>query len=169
MAKGTPLTVLAPMRIEQLAIKRGAITATVLRTGMGPQKATSFAADPTRHAIAAGAPVAVVGVAGALVDDLKPGDVVVADSLVSTDGTISVDLPGAPLVASALAAAGIPSRVGPLSCAHVIIKGAAAPGSPSSPARSARRARCWSRTSPTWPPTRRTSSAGTASPSSPTR
>lgn len=117
------LTVLAPMRIEHVAVKRGATSATVLRTGMGPEKATAFATGDGGRQIAAGAPVAVVGVAGALTDDLKPGDIVVADSLVSTDGKISVQLPGAPLVASALAAAGIASRIGPLSCAHVIIKG----------------------------------------------
>ncbi|WP_116998678.1 4-hydroxy-3-methylbut-2-enyl diphosphate reductase [Desertimonas flava] len=117
------LTVLAPMRIEHVAIKRGATSATVLRTGMGPAKASAFAAGEGRRRIDPAGPIAVVGVAGALSDDLKPGDIIVADSLVSTDGKISVDLPGAPLVASALAAAGITSRIGPLSCAHVIIKG----------------------------------------------
>lgn len=117
------LTVLAPMRIEHVAIKRGATTTAVLRTGMGPAKAAAFVAGDDARRIAPGSPVAVVGVAGALAADLKPGDVIVADSLVSTDGKISIDLPGAPLVASALAAAGIDARIGPLSCAHVIIKG----------------------------------------------
>lgn len=123
MADRRPLTVLAPTRLEHAAIRRGATTARVLRSGMGPKHAAAFAERARGPELEPGAPVAVVGVAGALAADLAPGDVIVADSLVATDGTISVDLPGAPLVASALAAAGITARTGPLACAPVIVKG----------------------------------------------
>ncbi len=114
----TPLQVLAPMRIEAAAARRRATTAVVHRTGMGPARAASFALD-----VAPAAPVAVLGVAGALTAELAPGDVVVASSLTSTDGEITIDLPGADLVAAALTAAGLPARTGPIACAAEIVKG----------------------------------------------
>jgi 4-hydroxy-3-methylbut-2-enyl diphosphate reductase len=118
------LCVLAPLRTEVSAVRRSAATATVHRTGMGPKRSRRAAAqlaselDPTR-------PVAIVGFCGALTTDLRPGDIVVADTVSSPSGDIWLDLPGAELVAAELMARGLPARVGPILSTDQVVTGEA--------------------------------------------
>jgi 4-hydroxy-3-methylbut-2-enyl diphosphate reductase len=68
--------------------------------------------------------VAVAGVAGALVDGLVPGDVVVADRILDHHGQpVSARLVGAPLVAAALRRQGLTVRVGPIVSTPHEVKG----------------------------------------------
>jgi 4-hydroxy-3-methylbut-2-enyl diphosphate reductase len=72
------LLVLAPLRIEALAARRGAPSAEVIRTGMGAARSQAAAGQVVDRP---GRAVAVLGFCGALTDDLEPGDVVLADEL----------------------------------------------------------------------------------------
>jgi 4-hydroxy-3-methylbut-2-enyl diphosphate reductase len=69
------LLVLTPLRIEAFAARR---CSHVLRTGMGPERARTAAAVAAHRPARA---VAVLGFCGALSDELRPGDVVLADEL----------------------------------------------------------------------------------------
>jgi hypothetical protein len=79
-----------PLRLERNAVRRAGRNMRLVRTGMG--RAATL--PPTR------APVLVAGVAGGLAPEVRPGDVVVADSV--TDGRRRIDIPSAPLLAAAL-------------------------------------------------------------------
>jgi 4-hydroxy-3-methylbut-2-en-1-yl diphosphate reductase len=104
-----PLLVLAPMRIEELAL-RGLSDARVLRTGMGPAKARLAAA----RALAVDAEaVAVAGLCAGVAPELRPGDVVCATEL-RRDGAEPVPVPGSALLAAALRRRGLRVHVGPL-------------------------------------------------------
>ena len=92
--------VCTPLRIEQAAL-RGAVTATVLRTGAGPS-----------GRIDAAGPVLVAGVAGALTNQLRPGDLVVAEELRTTDSATPSH--AAVLLLGALRRLGLPVHLGPL-------------------------------------------------------
>jgi 4-hydroxy-3-methylbut-2-en-1-yl diphosphate reductase len=72
------LLVVAPLRLEALAIKAGGRKLRIQKTGMGP--ARSHAAVPGLRSDPAAA-LAVMGVCGGLDDHCEPGDVVVADEL----------------------------------------------------------------------------------------
>jgi 4-hydroxy-3-methylbut-2-enyl diphosphate reductase len=79
------LLVLAPLRIEALAARRGAPQADVFRTGMGAERSRLAAgAAASRPARA----VAVLGFCGALDDSLEPGSVVIADELRGAGGPV---------------------------------------------------------------------------------
>jgi 4-hydroxy-3-methylbut-2-en-1-yl diphosphate reductase len=128
------VTVCAPLRVEARALRRGlagvheaAVPAEsgeaapaqlrVVRTGYGPARAAAAAAM-----IAGSAPraVAVGGVAGALTDDLRVGDLVVAAE-VSYGGT-TVRCPSAPLLAGELRRAGLRASVGPIATVDRLIR-----------------------------------------------
>jgi 4-hydroxy-3-methylbut-2-enyl diphosphate reductase len=112
------LLVLAPLRIEALAARHAG--ATVMRTGMGPDRAAAAARA------AAGEParaVAVIGFCGALDPDLEPGDLVVADELRGANGPIACD--GAEAMEGALQRAGLKTRRGPLVSVRKITRGSA--------------------------------------------
>lgn len=79
-----------PLRVERHAVRAAVRSLRVVRTGMGG----AATLEPTRD------PVLVAGVAGGLAPAVRPGDVVVADSV--TDGRDRIDLPSAPLLATAL-------------------------------------------------------------------
>jgi len=68
-----------PLRLESVAARRGARTAGVVRTGMGPRRSAAFAAGGHRVARHRGA--VVLGLGGALGGGPMPGDVVVADEV----------------------------------------------------------------------------------------
>ena len=70
--------VLAPLRLEALAIRAGARRLRIRKTGMG--RARSHAAAAQLHSDPAAALV-VMGVCGGLDEDCQPGDVVIADEL----------------------------------------------------------------------------------------
>ena len=115
------LLVFAPMAIEAAALRRAVQSvpgARVLRTGMGPARARQVA----QSALAASAgPVAVAGFCGALIDDLAPGDVVVASEVRTPDGQV-IPCSSGPVVA-ALRSAGISRvQVGTIASADHIVR-----------------------------------------------
>jgi 4-hydroxy-3-methylbut-2-en-1-yl diphosphate reductase len=92
--------VCTPLRSERAALWH-AVSAPVVRTGMGPS-----------GRIDAAGPVLVAGVAGALTDELRPGDLVVADELRSARSTLPCH--AAPLLFGAVQRLGLRVRLGPL-------------------------------------------------------
>ena len=96
----TSAVVCTPLGVEQAAL-RGAVSAAVLRTGAGP----SGRVDAT-------GPVLVAGVAGALTNQLRPGDLVVAEELRTADSTTPSH--AAALLLGALRRLGLPVHLGPL-------------------------------------------------------
>jgi 4-hydroxy-3-methylbut-2-en-1-yl diphosphate reductase len=96
----TSAVVCTPLRSERAALWH-AVSASVVRTGRGP----------ARRLDATG-PVLVAGVAGALTDDLRPGDIVVADQLRTADAVIGSF--SATLVFGALRRLGLTVRLGAL-------------------------------------------------------
>ena len=100
------LTVLCPLAMEARAARRGIRgEAKVVCTGMGP--------DRSRRVEPESGPVAVVGMGGAVVDGIEPGDVVVATE-VSADDVVSIGLPQAETVAKSLEEAGFAVHTGPV-------------------------------------------------------
>ena len=93
------LLVLAPLRLEANAVRRGLTnpTSRVLHTGMGATRARRSAGKRQPHPFGA---MVVMGTAAGLGDDLSPGDLVVASEV--TDGETTVALPGADLLAAEL-------------------------------------------------------------------
>ncbi len=117
---------LAPLRLEALAVRRGAPGVRVERIGMGPDRATSARVRLSRL-LPAGQPVVLFGVAGALECGLKPGDVVVASELGSLGSDETTELPDAADVAQVLRRA-LTSRtttvhVAPVVCSAKVIHG----------------------------------------------
>src|SRR5260370_25240427 len=106
---GTGLLVLAPMLLEANAVRRGLTqqASQVRRAGVGQGRASKVGLDSQLGSFST---VIVMGTAAALDDDLSPGDLVVATEV--TDGTSSVPLPGAVLLAAALRRAGLRARGG---------------------------------------------------------
>ncbi len=105
------LLLLAPMGLEARALRRGAPEARIVRTGMGPRRARATAA---RVAGGEEPAVAVVGFAGALTPELKPGDVVVATELRRRDGSTVARCHGAGVIAGMLARRGFLTHTGPI-------------------------------------------------------
>ncbi|WP_238430793.1 4-hydroxy-3-methylbut-2-enyl diphosphate reductase [Frankia nepalensis] len=107
------LVVAAPMRVEAMAASRSGLPpdTVVVRTGMGPERASR-----ANQAVRAAKPdaVAVVGVAGGLGPQVRPGDVIVASEVRTGDGTVTGRCPSAPLLAGELRRAGLTVHVGPV-------------------------------------------------------
>ena len=114
------LLALVPLRVEARAVGRGASGLRVERTGAGPARAAAAAA---RMASLPGKAMVVAGVAGALVNDLHPGDLVVADRVVDDHGQLVTDLPSATLLASALRRAGLQARTGTIASTDSLVRG----------------------------------------------
>jgi 4-hydroxy-3-methylbut-2-enyl diphosphate reductase len=106
---GTGLLVLAPLRLEANAVRRGLNQpgSRVQHAGMGASRAAKSAGQSQPHPFGA---LAVMGTAAGLSDDLRPGDLVVATEV--TDGETTVRLPGADLLAAELRRAGLSARAG---------------------------------------------------------
>ena len=122
---GAGLLVLCPLRLEARAVSSASVGATVVRTGAGMSKAAA-AADRALAGRAPG-PVAVAGVAGALVDGLEPGTLVVADRVVdAADGALVAELPSAALIAAALRRRGLPVVVGTVASSERLVRGSKA-------------------------------------------
>jgi 4-hydroxy-3-methylbut-2-enyl diphosphate reductase len=107
--------VAAPLRVEEVLIRSAARGALVRRTGMGP--------DRSRASVAglAGAPghsLLVLGFCGGLDAQARPGEVIVADEVLSaTDeghAPLRVACHGAEELLSALTSAGLTARRGPI-------------------------------------------------------
>jgi 4-hydroxy-3-methylbut-2-enyl diphosphate reductase len=105
----TGLLVLAPLRLEANAVRRGLTqpTSHVRRTGMGATRSRKSAAQSKPGPFSA---MVVMGTAAGLAADLSPGDLVVATEV--TDGETTVELPGADLLAAELRRAGLNARAG---------------------------------------------------------
>jgi len=84
-ADAASLLVLAPLRVEAFALRRGAPELRVVRTGMGPARARHAASlwrtGPETSLV-------IAGLCGALDPALRPGDVVVPSVLRSPDGSL---------------------------------------------------------------------------------
>lgn len=118
-AHNARLLVIAPLRIERAAVRRGLPEALVLRSGMGAARARSTALVAARIPAAA---VAVAGFCGAVAGGLLPGDVVVASEVRGPAGVTRCA--SGPLVA-ALAALGIERiHVGPVASVDHLVRGA---------------------------------------------
>jgi 4-hydroxy-3-methylbut-2-en-1-yl diphosphate reductase len=118
-ARNARLLVIAPLRIERAALRRGLPEAVVLRSGMGAARARATAL------LAAHIPadaVAVAGFCGAVAGGLRAGDVVVANEVRGPEGVIRCA--SGPVVA-ALSALGIERvQVGPVASVDHLVRGA---------------------------------------------
>jgi 4-hydroxy-3-methylbut-2-enyl diphosphate reductase len=109
------LTLLTPLRTEFVSARRGAPSARVVRTGMGPARSRSAARllEPELDTLGA---VVVLGVGGGLREGQVAGDVVVASQIAEVhDGVVAepwVSLPGADGIASLLADEELRASVG---------------------------------------------------------
>jgi 4-hydroxy-3-methylbut-2-en-1-yl diphosphate reductase len=93
-------------RWYERAALRGVVSAPLIRTGR-----------VRSQRMAAAGPLLIAGLAAALTDDLRPGDLVVADELRTPGGVIAS--PAGPLVYGAVHRLGLRARLGPvLSTAH---------------------------------------------------
>jgi 4-hydroxy-3-methylbut-2-enyl diphosphate reductase len=110
---GDGLLICSPMRIEARAVRRGALHATVLRTGYGTTRAAGFAEEVTHESFCQ---LVIMGVGAALTADLSPGDLVVATEV---GGTLC---PSAPLVAGELRRAGFTVHLGPVVTVDHLVK-----------------------------------------------
>ena len=108
-----PGTVCTPLHSERAAL-RGAVSAAVVRTGRGPRH---------RYDDAASGPLAVVGVAGALTDDLRPGDLVVAGEIRRSGSELLS--PAGVLLHGELLRLGLPAHLGPVFSAARVVTGRA--------------------------------------------
>jgi 4-hydroxy-3-methylbut-2-en-1-yl diphosphate reductase len=118
-ATGAGLLVLAPLRLEANAVRRGLRqpTSRVRRTGMGAAKAARVAGEGKPQSFG---PMIVMGTAAGVDPDLKPGDLVVASEV--SDGAAVVSLPGADLLAAELRRAGLPARAGKLATVRGLVR-----------------------------------------------
>jgi 4-hydroxy-3-methylbut-2-en-1-yl diphosphate reductase len=115
------LLVLAPMMLEANAVRRGLTqpTSRVQRAGVGSTRAGKVALASQSESFGA---MVVMGTAAGLTDELSPGDLVVATEV--TDGTITVKLPGAVMLAGELRRAGLRARAGKMvTVSHLVRPG----------------------------------------------
>jgi 4-hydroxy-3-methylbut-2-enyl diphosphate reductase len=110
------LIIATPLRVEQAAARRRAAGATVVRTGMG-----RGASERSRGRLAGRGPLAVLGLAGGLSAEVRPGDVVVASEV--RDGATVVSCPTAPVLAGALRRLGLVVHVGPIATVAKVADG----------------------------------------------
>jgi 4-hydroxy-3-methylbut-2-enyl diphosphate reductase len=113
------LLVLAPLRLEANAVRRGLTNpaSRVQHTGMGATRARRSAVKSQPLSFGA---MVVMGTAAGLSTDLSPGDLVVASEV--TDGETTVALPGADLLAAELRRAGLTARAGRLITVQKLVK-----------------------------------------------
>ncbi|HVT66670.1 MAG TPA: 4-hydroxy-3-methylbut-2-enyl diphosphate reductase, partial [Trebonia sp.] len=119
---GADLLVLAPLRVEASAVRRGLTrpSSQVMHTGMGATRAKKSAGKSKPASFRGG--VVVMGTAAGLTADLSPGDLVVATEV--TGGETTVRLPGADLLAAELRRAGLNARAGRLVTVQKLVKSA---------------------------------------------
>jgi 4-hydroxy-3-methylbut-2-en-1-yl diphosphate reductase len=115
--------VFTPLALERFAI-RGIAQApgiSVVRTGMGPERAKRAAREVFTDSIKTVDAIAVLGFCGALVGDLQPGAVVVADAVTTSDR--SHPCAGAGWIADKLRRAGVTATRGVVHCTDHIVRG----------------------------------------------
>jgi 4-hydroxy-3-methylbut-2-en-1-yl diphosphate reductase len=115
------LLVLAPLRLEARAVRRGLreSSSRILRTGMGATRASKVVKESQPSPFSA---TVVMGTAAGVAEDLRPGDLVVATEV--SDGITTVQLPGADLLAAELRRAGLPARAGKIATVPKLVKAA---------------------------------------------
>jgi 4-hydroxy-3-methylbut-2-enyl diphosphate reductase len=101
-----------PLRVEWAALRPAARFFRLVRTGMG--RAAVLA--PTSE------PVLIAGVAGGLAPEVRPGDLVVADSV--TDGTHRIELPSGEALAGLLRSLGLTVHCGSIRTEDRVVTGA---------------------------------------------
>ena len=111
-----PLLLLVPLRIEQLALGEGR-GLTVIRTGMGPDRARIAAARALAHSAAA---VAVAGLCAGIDPALEAGDVVCPTELLGDDGT-TADVAESAVLLDALRRRGLRVHAGTLASTDRIL------------------------------------------------
>jgi len=118
-ASSAGLLVFAPLRLEASAVRRGlrAPASRVRRTGMGATRAAKSVRDSNPGPFGA---MIVMGTAAGVSPDLRPGDLVVATEV--SDGSSTVTLPGADLLAAELRRAGLPARAGKLATVPMLVR-----------------------------------------------
>jgi 4-hydroxy-3-methylbut-2-enyl diphosphate reductase len=97
---------LAPMRVEEVFVRRGARRAEVQRIGIGPVRATAARVRLTR-ALDPGRPVVLLGLGGGLRAGQRPGDIVVASELSALDSDETIALGHAGAVAERIEGFGL--------------------------------------------------------------
>lgn len=114
-AEGQGLLVLAPLRIEAEAVRRGLRqpASRVVRAGMRGSRVKGSTNDPFGSMV-------VMGTCAGLSDDLSAGDLVVATEV--GDGERTVKLPGAALLAGELRRAGLTVHAGPMKTVGRLVK-----------------------------------------------
>jgi 4-hydroxy-3-methylbut-2-en-1-yl diphosphate reductase len=113
------LLVCSPLGVEARAVRRGARNgAVVRRTGYGARKS---AAQASRLRGEDFGMLAVAGVGGSLLAELRPGDVVVGAEVTGTDGTLAC--PSAPLLAGELRRAGLRAAIGKIATVPKLVLG----------------------------------------------
>jgi 4-hydroxy-3-methylbut-2-enyl diphosphate reductase len=108
-----------------LWLEAKAVGGKVAVVGVGPRRALARIAA-IGPSVPEDQPIAVTGVAGALVAGLQPGDVVVANELRTVDGRVIRTLPGAELLAAELARVGLNARTGPIVSSSSVVRSPAA-------------------------------------------
>ena len=106
---------------EKAAVRLGAPKARVVRFGMGAKAAKAAAENAALQF--AGSFVVVVGFSGALTDDLRPGDLVVASSLSSVGDDETFPVSSAVQAVDVLSTAGIDVRFAPIVTAPRLVSG----------------------------------------------
>lgn len=118
-ARPPALCIAAPLRVEALALRGAVPGATVVRTGMGPQRSRAAAGALGARRCSA---LAVAGLCGALDERLAPGAVLVASALRGPDGE-RVALDPGPLLA-ALARRGVEAHAAVIAGSPAVAAGA---------------------------------------------
>jgi 4-hydroxy-3-methylbut-2-enyl diphosphate reductase len=116
------LTLLAPMALEERALRSVGPSTQLIRIGVGPRRARRAAAQlagGSRRALA------LAGFGGALSERLGPGELLVASEVRDASGAPLWRCAGAGLVAGALERAGLRAHVGPLVSVRAPVLGAA--------------------------------------------
>lgn len=106
-------TVYTPLLVERAALLGAPANLRVVRTGMGPRRATAAR-------VAAG-PALVAGLGGGLAPGLAAGDLVVASEVRGGDAVVPI--PSAPLLAAALRRLGLRVHIGPIRSSPQVVKG----------------------------------------------
>jgi 4-hydroxy-3-methylbut-2-enyl diphosphate reductase len=133
-SESDPLLLLAPLRIEARALRRGlrdlpdppggtrtGPAPAVLRTGWGTTRAAKQAGrlshDPFGQMM-------IMGVGGGLSTDLRPGDLVVGTEVGAGvgPGVDTVTCASAPILAGELRRAGLPARTGPITTVDHLVR-----------------------------------------------
>ncbi len=119
------MLLLAPLRVEAMALATSPSRPRVRRTGLG-QDRTAVAVDnlATSGEMSAHNAVAMAGLGGGLAANLRVGDVVVAERVVSPDGVELARLPSAGLLVAELVARGLRARAGTVASTDQIVRGA---------------------------------------------